>query len=107
MSSKYAVVNVFGRQIRVKEGETIKAAFCVEKNVGDKVDFSEVLLLSDGSATKVGAPVVAGAKVSATVAAHGRDAKVLVFKYLRKNRHKKKVGHRQPFTTLTIDKIQG
>lgn len=106
MSAKYAVVNVFGRQFKVKEGETIKAAYC-EKEIGETLEFPEVLLVSSGADVKVGAPLVAGAKVTAKVAQHGRDPKILVFKYLHKNKHKKKNGHKQPFTSLSIEKIEG
>lgn len=106
MSAKYAIVNVFGRQVRVQEGQTIKASYS-EKAIGDALVFPEVLLVSDGGNTRVGAPLIAGAKVTAKIASHGRDPKILVFKHLTKNKHKKKVGHRQPFSTLTIERIEG
>ncbi len=106
MSAKYAVVNVFGRQYKVKEGESIKAALCPNE-VGESLEFPEVLLLSNGGDVKIGTPTVSGAKVTAKVENHGRDPKVLVFKYLHKNKHKKSVGHKQPFTTLNIEKIEG
>jgi large subunit ribosomal protein L21 len=106
VSAKYAIVNVFGRQFRVQEGQSIKASFC-ENAIGDSLVFPEVLLVSDGASTRVGAPLVQGAKVTAKVASHGRDPKILVFKHLTKNKHKKKLGHKQPFSTLTIDRIEG
>ncbi len=106
MSAKYAVVNVFGRQVKVQEGQSIKTSFC-ENGIGETIVFPEVLLVSDSAGAKIGAPLLPGAKVTAKVAGHGKDAKILVFKYLNKNKHKKKVGHRQPFSTLTIEKIDG
>ena len=106
MSTKYAIVNVFGRQFKVKEGDKIQANYFAS-DVGAKVSFSDVYMLYKGGSFTVGAPTVAGAKVTATVASHTRADKVLVFKYLRKNHLKKTQGHRQPYTVLTIDKIEG
>lgn len=106
MSTKYAIVNVFGRQFKVKEGDKIQANYFAS-DVGAQVSFSDVYMLNTGSNFKVGAPTVAGAKVTATVSAHTRADKVLVFKYLNKNHLKKTQGHRQPYTVLTINKIEG
>ena len=106
MSTKYAVVNVFGRQYRVKEGEKIQANFTAGE-VGSKLTFSEVLMVNSGDTSKVGSPLVSGAKVTATIQGQIRGEKILVFKYLRKNKLKKTRGHRQPYTVLTIDKIEG
>ena len=106
MSTKYAVVNVFGRQFKVKEGEKIQASY-TKGEIGSKVVLSEVLMLNTGSDVQVGAPLLSGAKVTATIHGQIRAEKVLVFKYLRKNKLKKIRGHRQPYTLLTIDKIEG
>lgn len=106
MSTKYAVVKVFGRQFKVKVGDKIQANYTVG-DVGTKVSFTDVLMLNDGASTKVGAPLVSGAKVTATIQGQTRGEKVLVFKYLRKNKLKKVRGHRQPYTLLTIDAIDG
>ncbi|BBH51966.1 50S ribosomal protein L21 [Fluviispira sanaruensis] len=108
MSSKtnYAVVNIFGRQYKVAEGDKIKASY-IEADVGTTLPFSEVLMINKAGELKVGAPTISGAKVTAQVVAHGREDKVLVFKYLRKNKSKKMHGHRQPFTTLSITHIEG
>ena len=107
MSNKnYAVVKIMGRQIKVAEGEKIKANF-IDVEVGTKIPFSEVLMVNKGGQLKVGEPLVSGAKVTATVVAHGRESKILVFKYLRKNKSKKMHGHRQDFTTLSIISIEG
>ncbi len=106
MSTKYAIVNVFGRQFKVSEGDKINANF-IQSEVGQKLSFAEVFMLNTDNNLKVGAPLIAGAKVTAEVVAHGRADKVIVFKYLRKNKSKKMLGHRQPFTTLTITQIEG
>jgi large subunit ribosomal protein L21 len=106
VSTKYAVVKVLGRQFRVKEGEKIQASF-TPGEVGTKVTFSEVMMVNAGGTSQVGAPLVAGAKVMATIQGQIRGEKILVFKYLRKNKLKKTRGHRQPYTIFTIDKIEG
>lgn len=107
MSNKnYAVVKIFGRQYKVAEGDKIKANF-IHAEVGESLPFSEVLVINKGGELKIGEPHLSGAKVTATVVAHGRDDKILVFKYLRKNKSKKMHGHRQDFTTLSITSIEG
>ena len=103
---KFAIVKCHGRQYKVSEGETIKTQL-LELAEGAELSLSEVLVVSDTAGTKLGAPYVQNAKVSAKVVSHGRDDKVLVFKYLKKNKSKKMYGHRQPFTLLSITSIEG
>lgn len=102
----YAIIETGGKQIKVEEGATI----FVEKldvNEGDKVEFDNVVLVSDKT-TKVGTPYVAGAKVSATVEKHGKSKKITIYKYkAKKGSSHRKQGHRQPYTKLTIDSIKG
>ncbi len=102
----YAIIKTGGKQYRVQEGDTV---FVEKLNVeaGDKVDFSEVLLVSKDGNVQAGRPFVDGAKVEATVVEQGKDKKIIVFKYKSKKAYRKKKGHRQPFTKLTIDKIVG
>jgi large subunit ribosomal protein L21 len=102
-----AVVATGGKQYLVKEGDTIK----VEKisddlKVGDKVVFDKILLKANGNDVVVGTPTVASAKVTASVAEIGRDAKLIVIHYKQKSRYFKKAGHRQPFMKVTIDSIK-
>jgi large subunit ribosomal protein L21 len=106
VSTQYAVVKVFGRQFNVKVGDKIQANF-TEGEVGKKLTFSDVLAVNSGTGLKVGTPLLSGAKVTATIQAQTRGEKILVFKYLRKNKLKKIRGHRQPYTVLTIDSIEG
>lgn len=106
-SEVLAVVATGGKQYLVKEGDTIK----IEKisddlKVGDKVTFDQVLLKANGNDVVVGTPTVASAKVSASVAEIGRDAKLIVIHYKQKSRYFKKAGHRQPFMKVTIDSIK-
>lgn len=104
-SNRYAIVNIFGRQHKVSEGAKIKVNYTTAE-VGSECTFSEVLLMKDGEDVKVGAPILENAKVTASVAAHGRDPKILVFKYLRKNKLKKTKGHRQDYSVLHVKSIQ-
>jgi large subunit ribosomal protein L21 len=106
VSTKYAIVNIFGRQFKVREGDKVCASF-IDTDVGTTVSLSEVYLVNNGSEVKIGAPVVAGAKVTAVVEGFSRGDKVIVFKYLRKNKHKKLRGHRQPYAVLNITSIEG
>ncbi len=101
----HAVITTGGKQYFVAEGETIQ----VEKLVaepGEKLSFDALLVTdAEGTNVRVGTPLVSGVKVSAVVAEHGRGEKISVIKYKRKARYRRNVGHRQPFTMLTIEKI--
>jgi large subunit ribosomal protein L21 len=80
----------------------------VEKLPGDagaKVELNQVLLVADGEKTVVGQPLLDGAKVQATIVDQVRDKKIIVFKYKSKIRYRRKRGHRQSHTRLTIDQI--
>ncbi|MDO8505684.1 MAG: 50S ribosomal protein L21 [bacterium] len=100
-----AVIKTGGKQYIVKEGTTLS----IEKLAGEKggkIAFDQVLLVGDeGSEVKVGAPTVKGAIVEATIVEQGRAKKITVIKYKRKVRYKRKIGHRQHFTKVTIDRI--
>ena len=100
---KYAIVRSGSKQIRAEEGKLI-AVDLMPKTVGDSVEF-DVLLLADGNEVKVGAPIVAGAKVQATVVEHFRGEKIRIFKYKPKERQRKQGGHRQNYTRLKVEKI--
>lgn len=102
----FAVIQTGGKQYRVAKGDSLR----VEKlpgDVGGAVTFDKVLLVSSekGESTKVGTPLVAGAKVSATIVAQDRDKKIIVFKFRRRKNYRRKNGHRQPFTELKITEI--
>ena len=72
---------------------------------GDSIDLSKVLLIADGDKVTVGTPTIDGAKVVAVSQGEGKGKKIIVFKYKSKVRYRKKMGHRQPYTRLMIDKI--
>ena len=102
----FAVIETGGKQYKVNEGDVI----FVEKlgvEEGEKVTFDKVIAIAEGSDVKVGAPYVADAKVSATVVKNGKSKKIYVFKYKAKKNEKKKIGHRQDYTKVQIEKIEG
>ena len=102
----YAVIKTGGKQYRVAEGDVI----FVEKlnaQADEAVTFEEVLLVGDGEQSKIGAPVVAGAKVEGKVLAQVKSKKVVVYKYKAKKGERKKQGHRQPYTKVEITAING
>ena len=102
----YAIIKTGGKQYRVQEGANI----FVEKldaDVDSNVVFDQVLAVVNDGDVKVGAPVVEGAKVTAKVLAQGKEKKILVFKYKAKSNYRRRQGHRQPFTKVSIEKIEG
>jgi large subunit ribosomal protein L21 len=100
----YAVIKSGGKQYRVESGAQLRVE-SLAADVGAAVSFDEVLLVGTGDAVKVGAPLVSGAKVKATVVAHGRGEKVKIFKMRRRKHYQKTQGHRQNFTEVRIDDI--
>ena len=102
----YAVIKSGGKQYRVSSGEKIKVEQ-IPADVGSQITLDQVLLVADGDKVSIGAPLVAGATVQATVIAHGRADKVLIFKMRRRKHYRKHGGHRQNYTEIQIDKISG
>ncbi len=103
---KYAIVQDGGKQFKAVIGETIEVdRYPLE--VGVEIDMDQVLLISDGENTQVGNPFIEGAKIQGTVIAHTKGPKVTVFKYMAKERIRTKTGHRQKYTQVRIDAING
>jgi len=100
----YAVIKTGGKQYRVASGEKIKVEQ-IPADVGSQITLDQVLLVADGDKVSVGAPLVAGAKVQATVVSHGRHDKVTIFKMRRRKHYQKHGGHRQNYTEIKIDAI--
>jgi large subunit ribosomal protein L21 len=101
----YAVVATGGKQYRVQEGDTLR----IEKipgEVGAQVAFDRVLMVSDGDDVKIGQPVLENAVVNGTIVEQGKGRKILVFKYKRRKRYRRKQGHRQLFTAVKISTIE-
>ncbi len=100
----FAVIKSGGKQYRVTPGQTIRLEK-VTGEVGSKVELSEVLLVDNDGKVQVGAPLIANAKIEATVLEVDRAKKILVFKKKRKKQYRRTRGHRQDFTAVRIDKI--
>ena len=102
----YAVIKTGGKQYRVQQGDVI----FVEKlnaQADEAVTFDEVLLIGGEDEAKVGAPLVAGAKVEGKVLSQVKSRKIVVYKYKAKKNERKKQGHRQPYTKVEITAIVG
>ena len=100
----YAVIKTGGKQYRVAAGDKVRVE-TIGADVGSVVTLTNVLAIGDGASLRVGAPLVEGAAVTATVLAHGRHDKVRIFKMRRRKHFQKHAGHRQNFTELRIDAI--
>ena len=99
-----AIIVTGGKQYTVSEGDVI---FVEKLNVEAEatVNFEQVLAILDGENTKIGTPVVEGAKVEAKVVKNGKGKKITILRFKAKKNEKKKIGHRQPYTKVEITKI--
>ena len=101
----FAIIETGGKQYKVNEGDII----FIEKLDAEEnatVTFDRVMAVSDDKGTKVGTPIVDGAKVTATVIKNGKAKKLYILKYKAKKNEKKKIGHRQPYTKVQISAIE-
>jgi large subunit ribosomal protein L21 len=101
----YAVIKTGGKQYRVAAGEKLKIEQ-IPADVGSQIVLDQVLMVGEGESVKVGNPLVSGAKVSATVVAHGRGDKIRIFKMRRRKHYQKTQGHRQNYTEIRVDAIE-
>ena len=101
----YAVFKTGGKQYRVQPGDTLDVEL-LPNQVNSIAEFDQVLALSDDGEVTIGAPLVAGAKITAQVLSHYKDRKLMVFKIKAKNRYRRKRGHRQTYTRLLIQDIE-
>ena len=97
----YAVIKTGGKQYRVSAGEKLKIEQ-IAADVGQEIVLDQVLLVADGDALQMGAPLVAGARVKARVLKHGRGEKVRIFKMKRRKHYRRSQGHRQNYTEIEI-----
>ena len=100
----YAIVNAGGKQYKVEAGKYFKAEK-VEANVGETIELDCLLVCDDNGVIKTGTPFVEGVKAKAEVLEHGKDDKIVVFKYKAKKNERKHQGHRQPYSKLKIVSI--
>ena len=101
----YAIIVAGGKQYKVAEGDTISIEK-MEVNDGDAVKFDNVLVVEKDGNVTVGAPYVEGASVSGKVVKNGKSKKITVFKFKAKKNYRRRQGHRQPYTKVTIEKIE-
>ncbi|MCL2044788.1 MAG: 50S ribosomal protein L21 [Oscillospiraceae bacterium] len=101
-----AIFETGGKQYRVKEGDELFIER-LQLEAEDKVTFDKVLAITDEKDSKIGTPYVEGAKVEASVIKNGKAKKIIVFKMKRRKGYRRKQGHRQPYTKITIEKIVG
>jgi large subunit ribosomal protein L21 len=101
----YAIFRTAGKQFRAEVGRKLQIP-SLKAEPGAKLTFDDVLLTSDGKKVTAGTPSVPGAKVTAEVVRHGREKKVIVFKFKRRKNYARKQGHRQGFTEIKIDAVE-
>jgi large subunit ribosomal protein L21 len=102
----YAVIKTGGKQYRVTLGEKLKVEQ-IPADVDTQITLDQILMVGEGETVKVGTPMLAGATITATVLSQGRHDKVKIFKMRRRKHYQKHQGHRQNYTELRIDAING
>jgi len=100
----YAIFRALGKQFRAEKGQTIRLPL-MHREPGEQITFDEVLLSSDGSTIRAGAPFVKGASVTGEVVGDGKEKKIYVFKFKRRKNYRRKTGHRQKFTEVRITDV--
>ena len=101
----FAVINTGGKQYRVSEGTVVRIEK-LDADAGATVEFDRILLVGEGASVAIGAPYVAGAKVTATVQSHGKTDKVPVVKFRRRKHYLRQKNHRQQYTEIKVTGIQ-
>ena len=101
----YAIIRSGGKQFRAEPGQTIRVPSLVAEP-GDKVTFDDVLVAATDDGLQIGAPSVSGAAVTGEVLRHGKDKKIIIFKWKRRKNYRRKAGHRQDFTEVRINDIR-
>jgi large subunit ribosomal protein L21 len=104
LAPMYAVIQTGGKQYRVQEGTYLKIEK-LELGVGDSIEFDKILMIQTDDDIKIGAPLVEGGKVTATVLSQGRHDKIKIIKFRRRKHHMKQMGHRQYYTEVQITGI--
>lgn len=101
----YAIIRSGGKQFRAEPGKTIRIP-SLASEPGEQVTFDDVLIASTDDGLQVGTPTVNGATVTGEVVKHGRDKKIIIFKWKRRKNYRRKAGHRQDFTEVRINDIR-
>ena len=101
----YAIIRAGGKQFRVTPGQVVHVPLMDGAEVGSSHRFEDVLVYGGDDGVRIGSPIVEGVGVAGTVVEHGRDRKIIVFKFKRRKQYKRKQGHRQHYTAIRIDSI--
>jgi large subunit ribosomal protein L21 len=101
----YAIIRSGDKQFRAEPGKTVRIP-SLSADVGETVTFDQVLLASTDDGTSLGSPTLEGASVTGEVVRHGKDQKVIIFKWKRRKNYRRKQGHRQKFTEVRIGEIR-
>jgi len=106
----FAVIKTGGKQYKVSKGDSIRIEKIKVKSKkpleeGGKISFDEILLVDDGKKTQIGSPIIKGAKVEGTIEKIGKAKKINTVRFRAKSRYTRRVGHRQPFFQIKIDKV--
>lgn len=103
----YALIQTGGKQYKVSEGTIVKIEK-VDGEAGGNIVLDQVLMINDeNGGIKIGSPLLENATVTGKILEQGRDKKIIVYKYKKRKNYRRKKGHRQPFTRLLIEKIEG
>jgi large subunit ribosomal protein L21 len=100
----YAVVKTGGKQYKIQEGDILRFEK-IPGEVGSPIKFDQVLMFSDGKNVQIGQPLLENIAVEGRIIEQGKARKIIVFKYKRRKRYRRKLGHRQQFTAVQIDSI--
>ena len=101
----YAVIDAGGKQYKVKPGEILRIEK-IDGQIGDTVSFDNILMFSDGKNVRMGTPTLSDINVTANIIEQRKAKKIIVFKYKRRKRNRKKQGHRQQYTAVRIEAIE-
>jgi large subunit ribosomal protein L21 len=102
----FAIVETGGKQYKITEGETLSVEKIKDHKDGDKVVFDTVLMVDDGKTTKVGTPYLKGAAIEVELVESGKGKKLHIQKFKSKSRYKRRLGHRQPYSKVSVKKIK-
>jgi large subunit ribosomal protein L21 len=102
----YALVEILGKQYKVEQGSVLKIDH-IEQDKGSSVEFPSVLMISDGEKVRIGNPFIAGVSVKALIEEHGKARKVLIGKFKKKKNYRRRQGHRQQYSLIKVEGIQG
>ena len=102
----YAIIETGGKQYKIAEGDVLSVEKIKDTKQGDTVTFDKILLIDDGKTTKIGTPYIDGAKIEAELVEEGRGKKLHIVKFKSKSRYKRRLGHRQPYSKVSVKNIK-